>query len=121
MITIAEIALKFRTSRVTVSNALNHRNGVAPRLAQEIRAYAREVGYVPNYMAKALISGRTAIIGVCLCEPPSDPWFGELMSNLQLQLEDCGYYPNTVVLEAGLAGRAALYVAPAEDRFTLEV
>lgn len=107
MITIAEIALKFKTSRVTVSNALNHRSGVAPQLAQRIRDYAHEIGYVPNYMAKALISGRTAIIGICLCEPPSDPWFGELLSNIQLKLENDGYYPNTVILEAGLAGQAA--------------
>lgn len=96
---ICEIAKKFNVSSVTVSNALNHRKGVAEKLAKEIRAYAEAVGYRPNYMARSLLSGRTGIVGICLCVPPSTPWYGELLCRLQLQLSEANLYAITIVLD----------------------
>lgn len=96
---ICEIAQKFNVSSVTVSNALNHRKGVAEKLACEIRDYAESIGYRPNYMARSLLSGRTGIVGICLCVPPSTPWYGELLCRLQLQLSEANLYAITIVLD----------------------
>lgn len=96
---ICEIARKFNVSSVTVSNALNHRKGVAEKLAREIRSYAESAGYRPNYMARSLLSGRTGIVGICLCVPPSTPWYGELLCRLQLRLSEANLYAITMVLD----------------------
>ena len=96
---ICEIAKKFNVSSVTVSNALNHRKGVAEKLAREICEYAESAGYHPNYMARSLLSGRTGIVGICLCVPPSTPWYGELLCRLQLRLSEANLYAITIVLD----------------------
>jgi len=96
---ICEIAKKFNVSSVTVSNALNYRKGVAEKLANEIRTYADSIGYQPNYMARSLLKGRSGIVGICLCVPPSTLWYGELLCRLQFQLSEANLYAITIVLD----------------------
>lgn len=97
---VIDIAKHFQVTPGTVSNALNFRNGVNEKLAEEIRRYAQQVGYMPNRLARALLSGSSNVIGLCLCEAPSSPWFGELLCQLQNKLSEHGFYVNTIVLDA---------------------
>lgn len=97
---VIDIAKHFQVTPGTVSNALNFRSGVNEKLAKQIRQYAQQVGYVPNRLARALLSGSSKVIGLCLCEAPSSPWFGELLCQLQNKLSEHGYYVNTIVLDA---------------------
>ena len=54
MVTIRMVAERCGMSVAAVSRALNHRAGVAPEKAEEIRRMAREMGYCPNaYMTGA--------------------------------------------------------------------
>ena len=47
--TIREIARIFQVSPVTVSDALNNMQGVAPEKAEQIREYAKRTGYQPHF------------------------------------------------------------------------
>jgi len=59
-----DIAREFSVSTATVSRALNGSHTVRPELAQRIRAYAAEHGYVPNRLARGLSSASSrAFVG----------------------------------------------------------
>lgn len=54
-VTIKEIAQAAGVSRGTVDRALNNRPGVNPDVAKKVRRLARDLGYRPNQVAKALV------------------------------------------------------------------
>lgn len=53
-ITIRQIAKIANVSRGTVDRALNHRPGIKPEIAEQIRQLASDLGYKPNLAAKLL-------------------------------------------------------------------
>jgi LacI family transcriptional regulator len=63
-VTLAEIAHRLGVSKVTVSKALRGHPDISPETAGEVKRVARELGYVPNYIARSLSSSRTNTIGV---------------------------------------------------------
>jgi len=66
---MANIARDVGVSISLVSKVLRDRMGkssVRPELAERIRKRARELGYVPNLSARALVKGRQNVIGVFL-------------------------------------------------------
>lgn len=67
MVGIADIARDVGVSMSLVSKVLSGRMGkssVRPELAQRIHASARDLGYVPNITARALVKRRRNVIGV---------------------------------------------------------
>lgn len=67
-VTIKEIAQAAGVSRGTVDRALNNRPGVNPDVAERVRRLARDLGYRPNQVAKALVgrSQGSAKIGIII-------------------------------------------------------
>ena len=61
---LSDVAARAGVSAVTVSRALRKPEMVSPNVRRRIDAAVRELGYVPNYLASALASSRTHIIGV---------------------------------------------------------
>ena len=61
---LSDVAARAGVSSVTVSRALRKPEMVSGDVRQRIDAAVRELGYVPNYLASALASARTHIIGV---------------------------------------------------------
>ena len=57
-VTIKKIAEVAGVSRGTVDRALNGRSGVKPEVKENILKIADELGYKPNYAAKALADKR---------------------------------------------------------------
>src|SRR5437879_8056385 len=58
-VTLAEVAAACRLSTSTVSRALSDPAKVNPQTRSRIERVAREMGYVPNRVARSLVSGRT--------------------------------------------------------------
>ena len=71
-ITSQKVAERAGVSRTTVSFVLND---VGAQISQETRQKvlqaARELGYVPDAAARSLVSGRTHILGLIICQPPA--------------------------------------------------
>ena len=55
--TISDVAKQLGVSRATVSRALSNSPGVGAELRQKIIAFADEIGYRPNSLAKSLSTG----------------------------------------------------------------
>jgi LacI family transcriptional regulator len=63
-ITLADIAKKVNVSKVTVSKALRGHPDISSTTKEKIKQVARELGYIPNYMARNLSSNSSRTIGV---------------------------------------------------------
>lgn len=63
-ITLSEIARIAGVSKMTVSNVINGKKGVAEDTRQRILEVIQETGYVANRSARNLASGRTRTIGL---------------------------------------------------------
>ncbi len=63
-ITLDDVAAQAGVSAVTVSRVLRKPEMVTPELRDRVRAAVKQLGYIPNQLASALASARTARIGV---------------------------------------------------------
>ncbi|MGM0509103.1 MAG: LacI family DNA-binding transcriptional regulator [Fusobacteriota bacterium] len=64
--TIKDIMKEVGVSRGTVSKALNNKKGVSEDLRKKIKKAAKELGYIPNSMARRLSTQKSNTIGVFL-------------------------------------------------------
>lgn len=82
MTTIKEIARKAGVSVATVSYALNNKPGIGEEKKKEILKIAKQLGYIPNSVARSLQSKTTNIIGVVIPQI-SNSFNGSLLANLE--------------------------------------
>jgi DNA-binding LacI/PurR family transcriptional regulator len=61
-VTLKDIARALGVSSATVSIALNDGPGVNEETRRRVKEYAREVGYRPNVVARAMITGRSRLV-----------------------------------------------------------
>ena len=87
---IRDVAQRARVSIATVSRAVNGIATVAPNLAERVWSAVREVGYVPNTQARALVSGRSRLLGLVVSEI-TNPFFPELVQEFQNLAVEQGY------------------------------
>lgn len=66
MVTIYDIAKRCKCAPATVSKALNNYYGVSTKTMKLIKNTAKEMGYLPNTMARSLTTKRSYIIGVLI-------------------------------------------------------
>ncbi|WP_289043416.1 LacI family DNA-binding transcriptional regulator [uncultured Olleya sp.] len=64
--TLKDIANHFDVSISTVSKALNDSPEISKTTSEEIKAYAKEINYTPNFNALSLKNQRTKTIGVII-------------------------------------------------------
>lgn len=88
--TINDIAARTGVAASTVSRALNNPGRVNQHTRERIEAAARELNYVPNTQARALISGRTGTIAV-LVSAITNPFYFGIIRGTQQQLKAAGY------------------------------
>jgi LacI family transcriptional regulator len=79
---IREIARRARVSTATVSRAINHVPTVDPQLAKRVWKVVDELGYYPNTQARALVSGRSRILGLIVSEI-TNPFFPEIVQTFE--------------------------------------
>ncbi len=79
---IHDVARRARVSIATVSRVVNGISTVHPDLAKRVWKAIEEVGYVPNTQARALVSGRSRILGLIVSEI-TNPFFPELVQEFE--------------------------------------
>lgn len=89
-ISIHDVAKRARVSIATVSRVVNHIPTVDPLLAKRVWKAVEEVGYVPNTQARALVSGRSRILGLIVSEI-TNPFFPELVQEFENLAVGQGY------------------------------
>ena len=79
---IHDVAKRARVSIATVSRVVNRIPTVDPILANRVWKAVEEAGYVPNTQARALVSGRSRILGLIVSEI-TNPFFPELVQEFE--------------------------------------
>lgn len=90
-VTIRDVAARAGVSPSAVSIALNGKGEALPEKTRErIRAAADELDYSPDYSARAMVTGKTHIVGIVLPDI-SNPFFAQLVGQIQTALASRGY------------------------------
>src|SRR5579862_8952169 len=75
---IRTVAERANVSIATVSRTINHVPTVNAKMAKRVWEAIRELNYFPNTQARALVSGRTRLLGLIVSEI-TNPFFPELI------------------------------------------
>jgi LacI family transcriptional regulator len=75
---ILEVAKLAGVSPATVSRVTNGRSTVDKKLAKKVWQAIEQLGYVPNPQARALVSGRSRVLGLLISEM-TNPFYPELI------------------------------------------
>jgi len=81
-VSIRDVASRAGVSIATVSRAVNRIPTVDPELARRVWKAIDEVGYLPNTQARALVSGRSRMLGLIVSEI-TNPFFPELVQEFE--------------------------------------
>jgi LacI family transcriptional regulator len=79
---ITDVARRAGVSTATVSRVLNRNYPVSDGVRQRVLDAVRELGYVANAHARALLTSTSGIVGVILHDV-SDPYFAEIVRGIQ--------------------------------------
>ena len=87
---IRTVAAKARVSIATVSRTINGNEKVDAEIAKRVRQAAKVLGYQPNTQARALVSGRSHMLGVMISDI-TNPFFPELIQSFEEIAVQNGY------------------------------
>lgn len=93
-VTIIDLARELGLSKSAVSNALNGADGVSPATRSRVQLAAQRHGWRPNVTARALSSGLSHAIGVCLAREAStlsESYYSGVLVGLESVLEETDY------------------------------
>lgn len=89
---IREIARRANVSHSTVSRVINNVETVDRKLQRRVQAVIEEVGYRPNYQARALARGRSHTVGLIVSElSGGNPFFSEVILYFERAAVEEGY------------------------------
>jgi len=89
-IDIRGVAQRARVSIATVSRTINRLPTVDPVLAARVWTAVRELNYLPNTQARALVSGKSRLLGLIVSEI-TNPFFPELIQEFEQVAVARGY------------------------------
>lgn len=89
-IDIRGVAARARVSIATVSRTINHVPTVDPVLAARVWKAVTELDYFPNTQARALVSGKSKLLGLIVSEI-TNPFFPELIQEFEQVAVAHGY------------------------------
>jgi DNA-binding LacI/PurR family transcriptional regulator len=87
---IHAVAKLAHVSIATVSRTINHIPTVNPKMAKRVWEAIRELDYFPNTQARALVSGRSRLLGLIVSEI-TNPFFPELIQGFEEVAVENGY------------------------------
>ncbi|HKU09749.1 MAG TPA: LacI family DNA-binding transcriptional regulator [Sinomonas sp.] len=87
--TIVELAKLVGVAPSTVSRAFTDPGKLLPGTVERVRRTASEIGYVPNNHARALITGRSGVLGL-IAPDIANPFFPPILRQAQIAAEEHG-------------------------------
>jgi DNA-binding LacI/PurR family transcriptional regulator len=87
---IHAVAKLAHVSIATVSRTINHIPTVNPKMAKRVWEAIRELNYFPNTQARALVPGRSRLLGLIVSEI-TNPFFPELIQGFEEIAVENGY------------------------------
>jgi len=84
-----EVARLAGVSIAAVSRAFAPGSSISPKLAAKVHEAARRLNYVPNNLARSLITGQTNIVALMLADM-ANPLFAEILTEASRRLEAIG-------------------------------
>ena len=103
-ITLKDVAKKANFSVNTVSKVLSGQGKqirISPETSKTIKTIAKQLGYIPNQMARNLRAKRSGLIAVFVAEMV-DPVCTGIARAVLGQVSESGFFPLVTVAEAGL-------------------
>jgi LacI family transcriptional regulator len=89
-VTIQDVAARAGVSAMTVSRVINHPSRVAPATRQRVEQAIRELGFVPNALARQLLRGRTHTLAL-LVSDIGNPFFTQIARGVEDVAQRNGY------------------------------
>ena len=90
-VTSAEVAARAGVSQSAVSRVFTPGASASPKTAEKVRKAARELGYRPNILARAMVSGRSRMIGLIVAYLENQ-FYPEALEKLSNALQEKGYH-----------------------------
>ena len=100
--TLEDVARVAGVSRATVSRVINGIRNVDPQLHEQVWSAVDQTGYVPNRLARSLVTRRTGTVALVVSDSEthdddpfmsrffSDPYFGRVVGGLMSVLRPAG-------------------------------
>lgn len=105
-ITLKDIAQKANVSPSAVSLVLNNKPcRISPHKKEEIKAIAKELHYIPNQLARSLVSKETKTLGVIIPDI-ENLFFSSYVKQLEIACRDKGYF---------------LLIASSNEQFSMDI
>ena len=90
-VTAEQVAQRAGVSQSAVSRVFTPGASASPRTADKVRRAAAELGYRPNVLARAMVSGKSRIIGLVVAYLQNH-FYPEALEKLSNELQEQGYH-----------------------------
>ena len=90
-VTSAEVAARVGVSQSAVSRVFTPGASASPKTAAKVRQAARELGYRPNALARAVVSGKSRMIGLVVAYLENQ-FYPDVLEKLSNTLQERGYH-----------------------------
>lgn len=90
-VTSIQVAERAGVSQSAVSRVFTPGASVSKKTAEKVRKAAKELGYRPNILARAMVSGRSRIIGLVVAYL-ENYFYPEVVEKLSNSLQERGYH-----------------------------
>jgi DNA-binding LacI/PurR family transcriptional regulator len=90
-VTSQEVAKRAGVSQSSVSRTFTTGASASKKTVEKVRKAAAELGYRPNVLARAMVSGKSRMIGVVVAYLENQ-FYPEALEKLSNELQKCGYH-----------------------------
>ena len=90
-VTSQEVAKRAGVSQSAVSRTFTTGASASKKTVEKVRKDAAELGYRPNVLARAMVSGKSRMIGVVVAYIENQ-FYPEALEKLSNELQKCGYH-----------------------------
>jgi LacI family transcriptional regulator len=81
-VTLADVAKEANVSMMTVSRVVNNKSGVSDETRKRILSLVEKMGYVPNSLARGLVTKQTKAIGLIVPDN-TNPFFAQIARGVE--------------------------------------